>query len=59
MCIRVADPHAENRVPIDHRHYFIMASDKCLSLRRKECHDDPAVAKTAERQFTDNDGVAR
>lgn len=58
MGICVANAHAENGVPINHRHDFVMGCDERLTLSRQDGQDVTAVAKAAKCQFANHSGMA-
>jgi hypothetical protein len=58
MGIRVADPHAENGVAINHHHDLVVRCDECFALSHQECYHATAFPKTAECKLSDHGRMA-
>ncbi len=59
MCISVANPHAENRVAINHRHYLCVSRDYRFALSCEKRYNGVPLPQTSQSQFADDEGVAK
>ncbi len=57
--IRVANPHAENAVAIDHCHDFVMRGGHRFALSRQESYHAAAIPKAAKSQLSDHARMAK
>jgi hypothetical protein len=58
MGIRVANPHAENGVAIDHHHDLLVRCDECFALSHQECYYATAFPKAAKCKLSDHGRMA-